>query len=226
MAKSVDIREIISGGPVNRPTPQVLRRYTNLAATIHMLRSREITLLSPGTWDDRNDAYFMAEYKRRKNLKSLFALCFANCDETYHHWRVFSHGSDGVRIEFDKGILMKSFVDEHIIARDVRYKKLDELKVDTRFAVDDLPFLKRQGFRDEVEFRVIYQNEGRVLFTKSFEFDLAAIRRITLSPWIVKSLSDSVIATLRQVRGCERLKIYRSTLVDSEQWQRLASNAV
>lgn len=211
---------------MKKPAPQVLRRYTNLAATIHMLRSREITLLSPATWDDRNDAYFMAEYKRRKNLKSLFALCFANCDETYHHWRVFSHGSDGVRIEFDKTILMKSFTDDRIIARDVSYKKIEELKVDTRFAVDDLPFLKRQGFRDEVEFRVIYQNDSRVLFTKSFEFDLAAVRRITLSPWIVKSLSDSVIATLRQIKGCEKLKIYRSTLVDNEQWQRLGSNAV
>ncbi len=212
---------------MKRPATQVLRRYTNLAATIHMLRNREITLLSPGTWDDRNDAYFMAEYKRRKNLKSLFALCFANCAETYHHWRVFSHGSDGVRIEFDKELLMKAFIgDNHIIARDVRYKKLDELKVDTRFAINDLPFLKRQGFRDENEFRVIYQNESRVLFTKSFAFDLTSIRRITLSPWIVKSLSDSVIATLRQIKGCERLKISRSTLVDSEQWQRLASNAV
>ena len=109
MAKSGDIRENISGGYVKRPTTQVLRRYTNLAATIHMLRSCEITLLSPGTWDDRNDAYFMAEYKRRKNLKSLFALCFANCPETYHHWRVFSHGSDGVRVEFDKKLLMQAF---------------------------------------------------------------------------------------------------------------------
>jgi len=211
---------------VKRPTTQVLRRYTNLAATIHMLRSREITLLSPGTWDDRNDAYFMAEYKRRKNLKSLFALCFANCAETYHHWRVFSHGSDGVRIEFDKRILIKSFSDEHIIARDVCYKKLDELKEGTRFPVDDLPFLKRQGFRDEAEFRIIYQNESRVLSSKSFEIDIASIRRITLSPWIVKSLSGSVIANLRQIKGCEKLKIYRSTLVDSEKWQGLASNAV
>jgi hypothetical protein len=66
-----------------KPTKEVLRRYTNLAATIHMLRSRTITLLSPGSWDDRNDAYFMAEYKRRKGLKTLLALCFANCGETY-----------------------------------------------------------------------------------------------------------------------------------------------
>jgi hypothetical protein len=143
----------------------------------------------------------MAEYKRQKNLKSLFALCFADCDETYHHWRVFSHGSDGVRIEFDKSLLMKSLADDRIIARDVLYKKIDELKTSTRFPVDDLPFLKRQGFRDESEFRIIYQNDHRVQFSKSYQIDLASIRRITLSPWIVRSLSDSVIASLREIKG-------------------------
>jgi len=209
------------------PVPEVLRRYTNLAATIHMLSSREITLLSPGTWDDRNDAYFMAEYKRRRSFKTLLALCFANCEETYHHWRVFSHGGDGVRIEFDKRLLLRPLSgDERIISRDVTYKKIDELKTNTRFAIDDLPFLKRQAFKDEAEFRVIFQSDNRVQVNRSFEFDLAAIRRITLSPWIVKSLSKSVIANLRQINGCKNLKIYRSTLVDSEQWQGLASNAV
>src|ERR1700754_2480162 len=91
---------------MKKPKPEILRRYTNLEATIHLLRSRTITLLNPGSWDDRNDAYFMAEYNRRKNLKTLLALCFANCDETYHHWRVFSHGTDGVCLEFDRGKLL------------------------------------------------------------------------------------------------------------------------
>jgi hypothetical protein len=54
-----------------------LHRYTNLTATIHMLRSRSITLLNPATWDDRNDAYFMAEYKRKVDAKTVLALCFA-----------------------------------------------------------------------------------------------------------------------------------------------------
>jgi hypothetical protein len=47
---------------------QTLHRFTNLAAAIHMLRTRTITLLDPNTWDDKNDAYFMAEYKRQKGL--------------------------------------------------------------------------------------------------------------------------------------------------------------
>ena len=83
-----------------------LYRYTNLAATIYMLRTRNITLLNPATWDDTNDFYFMSEYKRLKDAKSVLALCFAESEESYHHWRIFSSGSDGVRIEFDKPALL------------------------------------------------------------------------------------------------------------------------
>jgi hypothetical protein len=211
---------------MKKPKPEVLLRYTNLAATIHMLRSRSITLLNPGIWDDRNDAYFMAEYKRRKDLKTLLALCFANCDETYHHWRIFSHGADGVRVEFDKKRLLDVFKgEENITARPVDYKQIDQLGHGARIQVKDLPFLKRKPFRDESEFRIIYENAGSVLMTKDFAINLASIRRITLSPWIVKSQSSSVIANLKQIEGCKNLKIYRSTLVDNERWQSLASNA-
>jgi hypothetical protein len=50
-------------------TERTFRRYTNLASALHILRDGCITLLSPETWDDRNDAYFMAEYKRLKKAK-------------------------------------------------------------------------------------------------------------------------------------------------------------
>lgn len=210
---------------MKKPKPQVLRRYTNLAATIHLLRSRTITLLNPGTWDDRNDAYFMAEYKRRKNLKTLLALCFANCDETYHHWRVFSHGADGVRIEFDREKLLKAFDgDDAVTARTVRYRTLDKLG-GKGLKIDDLPFLKRKAFQDESEFRIIYASKDSVETVKNFPIELSSIRRITLGPWIVKSLSSSVIENLKQIDSCRSLRIYRSTLVDSERWQGLASNA-
>jgi hypothetical protein len=89
-----------------------LRRYTNLASLIHILKRQTITLLNPATWDDRNDAYFMSEYRRIKQAKSVLALCFTTAPETYHHWRVFSHGGDGVCIEFDHQKLMWDLEDE------------------------------------------------------------------------------------------------------------------
>lgn len=72
---------------------------------------------------------------------------------------------------------------------------------------------------------VAHSNElapRRVSFSKSYNFELAAIKRITLSPWIVGDLANSVIQTLRQIDDCKGIKIFRLTLVDSEQWQRLA----
>ncbi len=192
-----------------------------------MLRSRTITLLNPGTWDDRNDAYFMAEYKRVKDLKTLLALCFADVQETYHHWRVFSHGGDGVRIEFDRHRLLKFFTSNRaVISRSVQYKTIKELGKDTFLDVDDLPFLKRDPFRDEAEFRIIYANKREAMEHKDFKIDLDCVRRITLSPWMVKSLAQSLRSTLLEIKGCKGLEIYRSTLVDNEKWQSLASNAV
>ena len=53
---------------------ETFRRYTNLAAAIHMLRTKSITLLNPATWDDKNDAYYMAEYKRLKDAATVLAF--------------------------------------------------------------------------------------------------------------------------------------------------------
>ena len=211
---------------MKRPAPKTLHRYTNLAATIHMLRSRTITLLNPGTWDDRNDAYFMAEYKRLQKLTTLLALCFADVEETYHHWRVFSYGTDGARIEFDRDRLLAAVAnDRRVTARAVQYRKIRELNDDVALNLDHLPFLKRDPFRHENEFRIIYADRRVTSASRDVAIDIGCIRRITLSPWMARPLATSVIASLKEIDGCESLKIYRSTLIDNEKWQSLASNA-
>ncbi len=88
-----------------------------------------------------------------------------------------------------------------------------------------LPFLKRDPFRDEAEFRIIFADENEAIEHKDYLINLNCIRRITLSPWMTKTLSASVRTTLRSIEGCERIQVSRSTLVDNEKWQSLASNA-
>ena len=70
-------------------TPTYLRRYTDLPALLHMLAAKQLTLLDPKTWDDQNDSFFMSQYKERKKLKTVLALCFSQTAKTYHHWRSF-----------------------------------------------------------------------------------------------------------------------------------------
>jgi len=200
-----------------------LRRYTNLAATISLLHAKQITLLNPATWDDKNDAYFMAEYKRLKGAKAVLALCFAERSETYHHWRVFSHGADGVCIEFDKHRLLSTFNRDVCISMgSVTYRTVKQLRA-SAINADQLPFLKRAPYKDEHEFRVIYTDRNDAAEYKRYDIELDWIFRITLSPWMSVTLVDAVRKTLRSIDGCSRVKIVRSTLVNNEKWKEATS---
>ena len=78
--------------------PEILNRYTSLPIALDVLSQKRITLLSPETWEDRNDAYYLERYRVKKELCCVLAICFSIRPETFHHWRVFSSGSAGVCI--------------------------------------------------------------------------------------------------------------------------------
>jgi len=200
-----------------------LRRYTNLAATIHLLRNRCLTLLNPALWDDRNDAFFLAQYKQRSGARSVLALCFAEASETYHHWRIFSPGGDGICVEFDKPKILDAIRNTpFVISSGVTYKQIDEVCA-APIANDDLPFLKRLPYQDEREFRLLYVSRDKEIEFHHIPVSLASISRITLSPWMPAALAEAVKDTLKQIKGCKTIKIYQSTLVDNERWKKAAN---
>ncbi len=200
----------------------LLRRYTSLPALLHLLRNQQITLLSPTSWDDRNDAFYMNQYKKRRKLKSVLALCFSEANETYHHWRVFTHGSEGVCITFKRDELLAAFdAIKNIHKRAVKYKLISELK-GFHPSVAQLPFLKRQPYKDEKEFRLVYDDSSEEIEMKGFHIELTCINRITLNPWMSKPLADAVKSTVRSVDGCKSIEVYQTTLLDNERWKRLA----
>lgn len=209
------------------PVPVRLRRYTSLGSLIHILQTKQITLLNPATWDDKNDAYFMSEFKRLKNAKTLLALCFAESDETYHHWRVFSNGPDGVCIEFEKDALLDNLrAQPNVSARLVDYELIANLrKKDIK--IDQLPFLKRRPYIDECEHRIIYVDTVDSLEFKNLDIELGWIKRVTLSPWMSLALRASVAKTLHSISSdCRKLSIVRSTLIGNSEWQSLTSRAI
>ncbi len=196
-----------------------LRRYTSLVAAIQILRQRRITLLNPELWDDRNDIYTMRKYQDAVQARSILALCFAQQFETYHHWRVFSQGMDGVCLEFDRERLLEAFANNpHIRSGSVEYYELRKLGKAPP-TIEELPFIKRFPYQDEKEFRIVYVDNEHILSFKEFDIDLAAVTRINLSPWMPKPLSDSVKATIRSIPGCDGIRLNRSTLVENEQWK-------
>jgi hypothetical protein len=205
--------------------PTYLRRYTDLPALLHLLASKQITLLDPKTWDDKNDSYFMSIYKEKKGLKSVLALCFSQSPETYHHWRVFSNGPAGVCIVFDKPKLLADLKKEPSVATgSIDYLTMAQAKK-TAFRVNGLPFIKRHGYKPEAEFRVIYTSATKELPALNLPIQLGSIRSISLSPWMHSALSQSTADAIRAIDGCETLKVSRSTLISNEQWKSYGSGA-
>jgi hypothetical protein len=212
-------------GAIPDTSPSYLRRYTDLPALLSMLDSKQITLLDPKSWDDLNDSYFMTLYKERKELKTVLALCFSQVPETYHHWHVFSKGPAGVCIVFDRVNLLNALNKQvGITASSVKYLTLKQAE-EHSFLVQELPFLKRSGFKPEGEFRVIYGSEDAEQAYLNVPIELNCIRSISLSPWINVNLSKSTIKTIKAIQDCEKLRVSRSTLISNEQWKKFGRNA-
>jgi hypothetical protein len=201
-------------------TAPILNRYTSLPIALDILFRRRVTLLSPETWEDRNDAFYLERYREKKNLRTLVAICFSSRGETFHHWKVFSSGSSGVCIEFDKNTLLKAFPS----SRGFRFGDIDYRFVATvkknKPEVDKWPFLKRKAFKDEGEFRIIYENQTGLERVKLVDIDLGAIKKLTLSPWIPDAVAESVQALIKTINGCERLPVNRSSLINNSDWKK------
>lgn len=203
---------------------EVLRRYTNIPSLLHTLTTRTITLLDPKKWDDTNDSYALEVYRDRMDLKSVLALCFSQANETYHHWHVFAGGAGGACILFDKQRLMKAFDKQGVRHKGVTYKTLPKLEKET-LSLEDLPFTKRYGFKDEEEFRAIYECQDEEVASLPISIPLNAISRVSLSPWLPQSLFDTTKDILRSIDGCAGLKVSRSTLTGSRVWKDAADRA-
>lgn len=199
---------------------EYLRRYTELPSLIHMLTYCELTLLDPSSWDDKNDSFYLAQYKEKRKLRSVLALCFTKSKETYHHWRVFAHGSAGVCVTFKRSTIEQAIQSvPRLVLKDVDYLTVDEIKA-ARPTKTKLPFLKRFGFEPEREVRLLWDSKDDDVQSMPVPFTLSAITRITLSPWLHPSLSDEVKSTLKSIYGCQGLRIYRSTLISNAEWMK------
>lgn len=198
-----------------------LRRYTTLPQLIHLLRTRSLTLLDPKHWDDKNDGALIEKYRQKYDFERILALCFTQASETYHHWRIYAHGIGGVCIEFNKQRLLATLKKQSgLRSGSVEYVRIDRL-ADYQGKPRRWPFIKRRPYAGEEEFRIIYEDE-RLKAPDSFQvpFDLKAINRIYLSPWIYRDEADSIGETLRHLPGCGELNIHKTTLVSNQKWQK------
>ncbi|MCM2505495.1 hypothetical protein NDN16_17650 [Aureimonas altamirensis] len=204
-----------------------IRRYTSIPSVIDTLRRRQLSLLDPQYWDDKNDSYFMRLYKEYRGVKGLYAMCAAMCPETYHHWRIFTGtGNGGACIVLRRNLVeaylrdVKMPTGEKVRFDEVEYLKLPEAKKLGPKDVKRLPFLKRVGFVDEDEYRIVIESSKDQRGAYQVDCPLEWIERVYLNPWLPESVADSVINTLLELPGCADLDIKHSRLIDSTTWKK------
>lgn len=202
-------------------TSNYISRYTDLPFLIDYLRTKELPLLSPQSWDDRNDSHYILSYAKLARHTAVYALCLTEAPETYHHWKVFTSGSSGVCIEFHKDKLL-SYAKQvsGIRAERVNYKKLSELRK-CKPTQEQLPFLKRVAFSDEKEFRLVVSNFNEQLNQIRLHMPSVAIRKIIFNPWMPKTVFEEIKNLLKDIDGCKSIRVSRSTLIDNDEWKSL-----
>ena len=198
-----------------------LKRYTSLAAAVDMLVQQRIALLNPSKWQDTNDTHFLGAFQEQIRAKSLYAACFTQAAETFHHWRVFAGDSEGVCVEIDREGLLGSLIEGDIKYRwgDIKYRSLAQLRLRKRINAYELPFLKRLGFGDEKEFRLIYYSSRPQKGVHYVPIKRAWIKRIVLNPWIGDELFQSMKTALQSIPSCKSISIIRTSLIDNTEWK-------
>ncbi len=210
---------------LNMSKPKLIRRYTDVTSLIHILYNKEITLLDPKYWEDKNDAEFMQIYKEKTSIQSLLALCFTVTGETHHHWDVFASGNSGVCIRFHGKKLLNDIeemkikfeIDEEILHSKVNYKSINTIKR-ANLNIDELPFTKRAPFRYEKEYRIIFSSKNKKYEVYPIKINLDSIKEIVLSPWIHNSLVETLKILLKSIDGCQNIKVFKTTLNRNETW--------
>jgi hypothetical protein len=197
-----------------------LRRYTTLPFLLDILNKKCLTLLDPKNWEDKNDSYYIELYKENLGLKSVLVLCFAESVERYHHWKIYSGSLNGVCIEFRKDKLLECLNVSGIRTDYVQYKTYDEVRKEP-LAIYQFPFMKRYAFEDEREFRIIYEDRIHEFASKDFKISVNSINRIIFNPWMPESVYSSIKQIVKNIKGCKKIKVMRTTLVDNKKWKRM-----
>lgn len=205
---------------MTRALSNYVRRYTTLSSALDSLVHGKLVLLNPSSWDDTNDAHFMELYRTQARLGSVLALCCTMATETYHHWRVFTQGMEGICIEFNRRPLESNVLKiPELTAGPVEYMLVKDLELLAKKDADRLPFIKRKGYRDEREWRIVANCKKPALQTFAMDIEVAWINRIIVNPWMPPPLVGTIRDIIHGFSGCEKISVVSSRLTSSSRWK-------
>ena len=171
--------------------PQSLYRITNVRELMAMVDKNKFILMDPQFWPDEVDARMMELYdKKVNNNQKTYSLCFSGRKPESLMWQVYGRNAYSVCLVFD-GIKLKNLVDEipGACLRKVQYLGKRDKRYEKKY--EEYPFIKRNVFTQEAEYRLIYNMEKMSLNGGISWRDL--ISEIVISPF---AQTDKVSAIL------------------------------
>lgn len=206
---------------------EYVKRYTKLEHAVAALKSKKLVLPNPSKWDDSNDQEFVKLYKRYIAAKSVYAMCCTMSPERYHHWRIFTDKdvADGVCIEFKRLPLQQALNRmKGMRAEPVRYVSLKEMR-NERHQPEELPFIKRSGYRDEREWRVLATSPKLQRAMLEIPFEVEWVHRIILNPWMTETDRERARRTLTPLIR-KPARVTATFLTNSAEWKNLGKRLV
>lgn len=203
-----------------------LRRYTSLPSLLDTLVTRKITLGGYAHWVDANDRRALRLYQETLHYGFVGAMCLTRAAETFHHWEIFAGGPSGVCLVFNRDAFEQAFAGQmHFMAKPMEYTQLTQIGTIAADDIHRLPFLKREGFRDEREFRLLgHAVEPRTSLSAPLRREM--VSRIIISPFVHKAFFESLKAVLTGLDGWADLPVVRSDLTDNITWQEALTDFV
>lgn len=201
----------------------IFRKYTDVLSLMDMIEHQRLTLLSPSLWYDQNDSYGLELYSSQKGKGRVYALCMAGTAETAHHWQIYANHSHGLCVQFDRTGLISHFnsLKGDILHGEVQYRNLTQIREMQPIARDVLPFLKRDTFKAENEYRIVaWEDEFFASDTYGIPLPLSLIRRVTFGPSMPRQLAETFKSILCAKDGCVDIPFAMSKLNNNESWRR------
>jgi len=178
-------------------------------------------------WCDHNDRKNLEIYEKHID-KKIYVMCFVQDQESHFYWDSIGGGTD-CRISFNGPKLIEKLKNTGIRWGSMNYVKLNDLPKEIKkktFKLNDVPFLKRQPYNQEKEFRIVWEGIEQENEIKIFDINFGVIDSITLSDSIPENVANSVKEIIRKIDGFDVERLYRGTVHDNKQWLKYLEDGI
>lgn len=200
------------------PHKQWLKKYTKLDYLEGILRNRHLHLGNPSDWDDKNDSEGIRLFSAGHSDFKVLSTCLTEAADRFHFWHVFGEREKGVCLWFDKERLIHDIqTDSSLIADSVLYRTPKEV---AQLSANQIPFAKREQYRDESEFRVLRVQKASNTPIDKFLFSQDSLRRIYLNPWLSNNEADLAKAWITDTLEDEfgHVEVLQNRTLGSKRW--------